>query len=352
MPADVVSVAKAPLTGGRTGAAVVRLDALFRDGVERSYVQKTLPRDTWRDAAMESTPGAEVALFESGATRDLPEPLAPTMFAVDLAEDGAYRMWMHDVSAGIRPRGAFTDADERTLVEGVARLHAAYWDSPRLAELPLATMAGTTRIFAEPLVALAGGPAAVATSPAWVRSFLDEFAPMGVYLPRFLELLGPDDADFFLHFVVERGWLRLLDDAPMTLVHGDLRRANISFGDDGTLRLIDWEFAARGPGATDLAWHWFLHFWAYPGDDRLPEEHDPLLDVYVAAVEAALGRAIDRPLFDRTWDVAWLRALSQLGYCLADPAVGDDVDSATIEAVRGRCTRAIARARRALDAHV
>ena len=64
--------------------------------------------------------------------------------------------------------------------------------------------------------------------------------------------------------------------------------------------------------------HWFLHFWAYPPDGRPPEARAPLREFYLAELEAALGKPIDREEFERTWDLGWLRVMAMLGFCLAD----------------------------------
>jgi len=163
-------------------------------------------------------------------------------------------------------------------------------------------------------------------------------------LPAFLEMLDPGDADFFIQLASDRSWHRGLDDATPTLNHGDLRRANIAFEGD-RVTLLDWEFASRAPAACDLQWHWFLHFWAYPpSDGRPPEARAPLRDFYLAELEAALGRPIDREEFKRTWDLGWLRVMSMIGFCLADAP-----NPAAPEA-RHRAKASIALARAILDA--
>jgi hypothetical protein len=322
-----------PLTGGRTGARVVAL----RPG----YVLKVLPRNTWRIAAMQAPDAGEGPLWLSGATRELPAPVAcPTVDVAVHADHDEWWMLMRDVSGGIRPRGAFTERDERALLAAIARLHAHYWDGRNgLDGLPLARVRGTTAAFAEPVAYAAGR----AQAPAqWVPRLVQDFAPLRMLLPTFLEMLGPADADFIVRLAADRSWHRGLDEAAPTLNHGDLRRANIAFEDE-KVTLLDWEFASRAPAACDLQWHWFLHFWAYPPDGRPPEAHAPLRDFYLAEVEAALGRAIDRDAFERTWDLAWLRAVSMLGFCLAD------VPDPAAPAARRRAEAAIALARRILD---
>lgn len=323
-----------PLTGGRTGARVT--------AIRPGYVLKALPRTTWRGAAMQAPDAGEGPLWLSGATRALPAPLeCPTVDVALHVDDDAWWMLMRDVSDAIRPRGGFTEGDERTLLAALARLHAHYWDGRNgLDGLPLPAMRGTTAALAESAVYAAGR-----TQPSadWVARCADDFTPLRALLPAFLEMLGPADADFVVQLASDRSWHAGLDAATPTLNHGDLRRANIAVA-GGRVGLLDWEFAARGPAACDLQWHWFLHFWAYPPDDGPPESRAPLRDFYLAELEAALGRPIDRDEFERTWDLAWLRVVSMIGFCLAD------TPDPRAPRARRRARAAITRARAILDA--
>jgi hypothetical protein len=297
-----------PLTGGRTGARVI--------AIRPGYVLKVLPRHTWRVEAMQAPGAGEGPLWLSGATRELPAPVVcPTIDVAVHVDNDEWWTLMRDVSDGIRPRGAFTETDERVLLSALARLHAHYWAARNgLDSLPLAPASGVTAALAEPIAFVAGCAQA---SADWVRRCVDDFTPLKMLLPAFLEMLGPADADFFIQFTSDRSWHQGLDEATPTLTHGDLRRANIAINGE-KIELLDWEFASRAPAACDLQWHWFLHFWAYPPDGRPPETRAPLREFYLTELEAVLGQPIDREEFERTWDLAWLRVMSMIGFCLAD----------------------------------
>jgi hypothetical protein len=335
VPAGFRALGQEPLTDGRTGARVI--------AIRPGYVLKVLPRNTWRVAAMQAPDAGEGPLWLSGGTRELPAPVAcPTVDVAIHVDNDEWWMLMRDVSDGIRARGAFTEPDERIFLAAIARLHAHYWDGRNgLGGLPLAPVRGTTAALAEPVAFVAGRAKPTAD---WIPRCVDDFAPLKVLLPRFLEMLEPADADFFIQLASDRSWHRGLDDATATLNHGDLRRANIAIAGK-MVTLIDWEFASRGPAACDLQHHWFLHFWAYPPSDARPlEARAPLREFYLAELEAALGHPIDREEFERTWGLAWLRVLSMIGFCL-----GDAPDPAASEA-RRRAKSAIDLAR-AILAH-
>jgi len=334
VPAGHRILALEPLTGGRTGARVV--------AIRPGYVLKALSRDNWRLAAMQAPEAGEGPLWLSGATRELPAPVAcPTVDVAVHVDNDEWWMLMRDVSEGIRPRGTFAERDEKALLAAIARMHAHYWDGRNgLDRLPLAPVRGVTAAFAEP-VAFAAGRAQ--PSADWVPGVVRDFTPLRTLLPVFLEMLDPADADFFILLASDRSWHRGLDAATPTLNHGDLRRANIAFTGE-TVTLLDWELASRAPAACDLQHHWFLHFWAYPPNDGRPaESRAPLRDFYLAELEAVLGRGIDRGEFERTWDLAWLRTLTMIGICLADTS-----DPAATVA-RHRAKAAITLARAILD---
>jgi hypothetical protein len=303
-------------------------------------VFKRLAANTWRDEVLEGAPGGEARLWLDGVTRALPHPIECPMIDVARGVSGDWWMLMRDVSPGIRPRGEFGDDEERVFLDAIAALHARFEGDPALAAMPLATMRGTARMLVEPILAIAGGAPAIAAAEPWVRRFIEDFKPLAVLLPDFLGRIGGEDAAFYVDVCRDRGWHAALDAGPQTLVHGDLRRANIAFLEGGRVSLIDWEFAARGPAVTDIAWHSLLHFWAYPADARAPEEREAeLVGFYRDALARRRGRRGDDAVFGRQWDAAWLRILAQLGFLLIDgPEAGRDE----------RCKRAIARARRIL----
>jgi hypothetical protein len=66
-------------------------------------------------------------------------------------------------------------------------------------------------------------------------------------------------------------------------------------------------------------------------------------------LEEALG-TLDRREFERAWDLSWLKTFAQVGFCLADPLVGEH-SVQDVARVRALCRKAIGRAKRIADAH-
>ena len=238
-------------------------------------------------------------------------------------------------------------------------------------------------MFTDPCAA-AGGRVA---PTGWVAEVLGKVFLFRTYVPVLLGALSSADADFYLDLCQHRErWLVPLSRLPQTLIHGDIRRANVAALPSG-ISLFDWDFACRAPAAADLAWYWLLHFWCYPparracsGGSRAAQ--GPLRGAAQRGAEWAAGppgvrarlgallaqgaRAgrllpgrpiggqalgqLDRSAFERAWELSWLKVFAQIGFCLADPLVGKP-SADDIARVKALCAKAIGKARRIMDAH-
>jgi hypothetical protein len=329
--------------GGRISANVFSL----RSDAGNFVLKKFMP-EPWRVDLFGSAFN-EPALWSTGTTRRLPEPLScPTIDVAFHGQRDECWMLMDDVSDGVAPRGAFDENSFRLLLEGLASLHARYWGKiAELRELPILTLDQHTALFTDPCAAVGGR----AGRPAWVAEVLEKVFVFRTYVPVLLDVLGSSDGQFYLDLCEHRDrWLTPLSRSPQTFTHGDLRRANIAILSSG-VSLFDWDFACRAPAAADLAWYWFLHFWCYPPNDgRGPEDREPLKLYYVQRLEGAMRGGFDRSEFERSWELSWLKVFAQIGFCLADPLVGTPSPE-DVARVRAICGKAIDQAKRIADAH-
>jgi thiamine kinase-like enzyme len=164
-------------------------------------------------------------------------------------------------------------------------------------------------------------------------------------------------------------WIAPLEAGPSVCLHGDLRRANISFADaatyadselvgpnggHGDVELFDWEFAARGNPAADFGWHILLHYWGYPPDDgpsAQADSADDLRDCYISAFNAAADGnhrpRIDPASFAGAWRASWARAVVMLGFILVDQ-LSETSSEGEVQRVTGLIREAVRRAGEAL----
>lgn len=343
--ADLSSeLTRSVLTGGRTGATVTAV----RCGAGHRYVHKAVSARRGFVEALGNQ--GEGRFWLGGATRELPPPLCnPTLDVAYHETRDEWWLLMDDVSRGIVERDGWTEDHTLRLFAGLAELHARHWERADADALGLSTVTDTTGALAEPVAYVATGGEA----DGWVSQVADEFPVPRMLLPKFLDVLGDRDGAFYIELCTQ--WRRIaaaLERHAPTVLHGDPRRANIAFLNE-EVGLFDWELAAVGPAATDLTWHWFLQFWAYPpADGKTVEERMWLRHLYLDRLEGRLGREIDRTAFDAAWDLGWLRVFVQLGYCLIDPLTDPNPSSETTERVTRLCRDAIAMARGIADAHV
>jgi hypothetical protein len=345
-PAVVDDVEVTALTGGRQSNKVISLKSWSAG----AYVLKAFPRASWRDAIF-AAGNVEPALWTAGVTRDLPPPLnCPTIDLAYHAERDEDWMLMVDVSHGIMGRGVYDEDRLKWLFGALAGLHAQYWEkNETLASLPLVPLEANIAYFAQPTAAL-GGRVPV---NGWVRDVIDNFVVLKPLLPVFLEVLGSANANFYLDLCQHRvDWVGALAELPQTLVHGDIRRANIAPLAVGAVSVFDWDLASCAPAASDLTWYWFLQFWCYPPNDGLDiADREPLREHYIERLMELLGPRFDRVTFDRSWDLCWLKVFVQLGFCLIDPLVGKH-NPEDAERVRRRVGRAVDEAKRIYDVHM
>jgi hypothetical protein len=267
------------------------------------------------------------------------------------AETGVWSILMEDVSGGISPRGTYDDHKAQALLRAIARMHARWFE--RDAELEALGLADFRR-NSDPLTVL-NVHVAHPERPreSWLDEFARDFWVSPLILPVFLDAIPSADADFFVELCADHSRIAAaLAHYPHTLLHGDLRRANIAHvGDD--VVLFDWELASRGPAARDLQWYWFLHFWAYPvATAPVRPDRRVGLDAYWDEFARACARPPDRAQFDESCDLAWLSILCQIGFLLADPLTEEAPSAEAIARVKEVSAEAIARARALRDRHL
>ena len=131
-----------------------------------------------------------------------------------------------------------TETDAETVIDAIARHHAYWWDSERLASLPW-----LSAYDAPPF------PEVIASNyeHAWPK-FLERFAPE----------LSPALRDFGdrLHALIP-WFFEEFARPPHTFIHGDLRLDQLFFAvgpQDRPVRALDWQISGKGRGAYDVAY--------------------------------------------------------------------------------------------------
>ena len=131
-----------------------------------------------------------------------------------------------------------TAADAETVVDSIARHHAYWWESDRLASLPWLKTHATP-----PFPAVTAGNVDAAWPPF--------IGGIGAELSPTLRAFGERFSSMVPWFCEE------LARPPRTFLHGDLRLDQLFFAaeaDDPPLKALDWQMTQKGRGAYDLGY--------------------------------------------------------------------------------------------------
>ena len=264
-------LARSPVDSeGVTGAGLERVT--LADG--RVLVVKTIDRRT--DWLMRATgdDGRVFRLWTSGVLTRLPAAIDCAIEAVE-ERPGGWLVVMRDVADTLVPSGQLlTRAQSRQVIGAVSALHHTFAGSrvdglcPLVDRLAFLTPAAVRSLHDHPLrrIVLEG----------W-----DRFAA-----------LAPEDVGTAIAALLDRpGRLAAaLSSYPETLLHGDLKLANIGVAGD-TVVLLDWgTLTGMGPAAVDHAWYLAVNSAAIDAsaDDLLADVESSLAPDDRAALPLAL----------------------------------------------------------------
>ena len=250
---------------GTTGRVRVRLAHDAGAAVPQHLFVKLAPFDPrQREFLQRVGIGVAEARLYASVGNELPVRV-PRCWHAAFDDDRRFVMVLEDlVDAGCgfpRPRDADVDERAARMVEDLARLHAAYWESGRFA--------GDLDWVPERAGFGGGGRDARAAAAAggFIRRALDE---VGHEMSPAARAVGT--------WYVDRAAdvLDLWDEGERTLIHGDAHMGNL-FVDGDRPGFFDWAMASRSPGMRDVAYYVCT---SVPTDVRRSIEDD-LLDRYL-----------------------------------------------------------------------
>ena len=226
----------ASLTRIRRGGGdrfIVKRDSLARDWIARATNDGPLLREAWLAARAWTIGGGT-----DGAVR------APYL---DIARDGEdVALLMPDLTGVLFDwsRPISIESLDRVLY-GLARLHAPYsWSSStRITEGPWCPVRERITLISRQSLERAG-PAHDAVAerllPGW-DAFDRNATPAARHLIR---LLGDNVTPL----------LDVLATQDQTLIHGDLKLANVGIASDGAIEIVDWQMVSLAPIAIEMGW--------------------------------------------------------------------------------------------------
>jgi hypothetical protein len=268
------------------GESVGFLGDLFRISLDYARDADAYPSSlilklpTYRDDNRET--GKALAAYEREAMfyRHCPDsPANPPKhyLSVQMGDDQEFMMLIEDLGncRFVAQSGEIDVADARIGLEGLARHHAHYWDTPELRNMN------------------------------WLRSYeewADIYPPQietgwPIFEKHFSYLIPAELKDAFplgndLYSDITRHVTRSL---PSTLMHGDARIENMAIDGSASARFYDWQVCACGPAAYDVVY--------YLGSSLDPDtwlDHgQSLIDSYLAELKNSGVTGYERSDLDR-----------------------------------------------------
>src|SRR5262245_16946638 len=216
--------------------------------------------------------GRREARFYAGPAAEAPLRVPRPYFAAYGEERTQYVMVLEDLQASgctfttrLEPH---SEARGLKLIEGLARLHAHFWDDTRFDD-ELAWVRPAMR-----------GPYGAQLVDNARQQFADEMPPVFDALCR-------------LYVEHHERICELWDDGERTLIHGDTHAGN-QFGDRDEVGLYDWAVISRSPGIRDVS--------IYLGNSCPTELRRSEQERWLQAYQQVLLEAgIDAPPFDPLW---------------------------------------------------
>nr|MBA3414134.1 phosphotransferase [Chloroflexia bacterium] len=249
----VTSVRREPFVGGHSASGSAFLALATNEGCgPRFVVKRSSPACDWIVRATGDIRGREVLVWTSGLLDHLPPEITHPVLAC--ARDGTgWAILMRDVADDLIPGSASTGgepigrADYGRYLDGLAALHAAFWETPRLADPDLG-LCSPWHLYTT--LSLETGRREAAHPNAVVRELWEGWELLAT-------LIAPELADLLDRLATDPGPLcTALARYPQTLVHGDPRVANLGIERTPRRRvvLLDWHFVGPSIPGKDLAW--------------------------------------------------------------------------------------------------
>ncbi len=281
---------------GYSGAAISHIE---HDGQRFVLKRLSMKRD-WIMRLTDDRDCREARFAASSLSRQLPEGISTPYLGAARDGDG-YAILMQDIAPTLLPDDGIVEAAAMdVLLRRVAELHA--WESNvtpghDIPWCPIGEyMMVLSRENGEKLRA-EGLDIGRAIVNGWSRFFEVADRRVGEFVRRF----QGDPAPF----------IDVLRSLPVSLVHHDLKCANIGIDGD-TVWLIDWAGITRGPLALDLGWMLAAN------STRLPWGLDDTTTRYGEHLRSALGRGFAPDVWERQRAAAFVVGLLMFGWAKTD----------------------------------
>lgn len=281
----IVQVNTELLSGiGFSGSLLNKVEVLLETGEKKVFILKqTRLQDDWLSLRSRDTIGREAALLGEEKLARIWD-IIQCPYVAFAQERHLAGLLMNDLSNYLFPdeREPISISEEDTIINGIACIHAMFWDSADIKEMDW---------LAGPLDYLSIlGPGKhdedkICAPPEKIKIGMEEGWELG------LQLLSPGVRNLLVkpaNEIFER-W----KDLPATLLHGDLKIANMAILPGGKLALFDWPTIGYAPAAIELGWYLAVNA------TRIAKTKEQFINKYRAALESNLHCEIEETAWEK-----------------------------------------------------
>jgi hypothetical protein len=284
------------------------------NGDQPHFIIKRLRRD--KDWVMEATNDdhwRSITVWQQGLLDHLPPEIDHGIVACSVDEDG-YAIMMRNVSQDLLPEDeTLAETDNAFVLEALAALHAAFWEDNRLYNQRL-SLCKPEDFFAHTSVTRARRMAQ--KNPSFVLDLIIEGRRL---IPKFVDT---DMAELMYDLVHDPTSLcTALERYPQTLVHSDVRKANLGLerGKRPRLIVLDWARQTRTVPAVDLIYYLISISWS-----RFPIPFEKNIDLYRQQLAQRLGERFDESWWQPQLELSLLGTFSTMACFMAWEAQHSD----------------------------
>jgi thiamine kinase-like enzyme len=279
----VTGITTATLSGiGFSGSTLYRVGASLETGNTRNFILKeTSLNNDWLSLRSHDPIGRETALLEEDKLAKVWNVIHCSYVAFAREKDRT-GLLMDDLSEYLFPdtREPIDVTSEDIIIDKITSIHALFWDSNEIRKL------------------------------SWIARPIDYLSMLGPREHKEDDYCPPPEK---LRSNISEGWklaLQLLPsatknvltkpaeeifepwkDLPVTLLHGDLKIANMAILPGNKLALFDWPATGRAPCSMELGWYLAVNA------TRLARTKEEFINKYRSLLESHLQFSID----ENTW---------------------------------------------------
>lgn len=285
------------------------------------YIIKRLRQDKdWVMAATNDNNWRSITVWQQGLLNRLPEEIDHGVIACSLDEDG-YAILMHNVAQDLLPEDRpLADTDNVFILEAMAALHAAFWEDSLLGKQEL-NLCKPEDFFTHTSPVKARRMAQ--TNPSFVLNMIIEGRRL---VPKFVDT----EIAELMHSLVHdpTPLCAALTRYPQTLVHSDVRIANLGLKRGKYPRLIMLDWARQTPTAPTVDLCYYL---ITSGSTKIPITFEQSIDLYKQQLTKRLGDRFDESWWQPQLELSLLGTISTMACFNAWIAENSDDEVSRVE---------------------